>query len=155
MKCELCGHQDAPYTTNVEGSTMQLCEQCRSFGTVVKKQSPTPLVSKKAVPVQKNIASSPDRPVLLQEIVAEYGQRIKRAREKNTWTQEELAKKMNIKASLLHTIEAGKFELNISLARQFEKILRITLVEQQEQKKIDLPRSEGDSFTIGDFMKKR
>jgi putative transcription factor len=69
--------------------------------------------------------------------------------------QEELAKKIAEKESVIHKLESGSIIPAIPLARKLEKFLRIALVETIE---VDSPetsdrRSSSDGLTLGDLIR--
>ena len=67
--------------------------------------------------------------------------------------QEELAKRLNEKESLMHKIESNSITPSISLARKLEKALGIKIVQvyrEDEKRKVNL---KDESLTIGDLIK--
>lgn len=144
----MCGKETEIVTAEIEGTTMEVCRDCAKFGKIVSK--PRPTMIKKEKPKPK--IALPEREIILV-IVENYGERIKKKREQLGLKQEELAKKLGIKESLLHKLEAGYFEPNMDLARKFERILGVKLVVQHEEVRKRKEISAGDRFTIGDFIK--
>jgi len=67
--------------------------------------------------------------------------------------QEEFAKKLNEKESLIQKIESGHFEPSIGLAKKIGRFLKIKLVEEYEEVHEKQVRSKTGSFTIGDIIK--
>jgi len=68
--------------------------------------------------------------------------------------QEELAKRLSIKTSLLHQIESGRFVPPIDLARTFEKALHLQLVQEHREKHKPTGKGSTETFTIGDLLRK-
>ena len=70
--------------------------------------------------------------------------------------QEELARRLAEKESVIHHIESGNFVPSLALARKLEKCLGITLVEipQLEREKQHI-NFRDDALTIGDLLKKK
>jgi putative transcription factor len=151
MQCDLCG-KDTPILllTNIEGSQLSLCKGCAQHGKVVR-------VIHKEVPVDRERHSSPvqraeDGPKA-EVIVEEFSVLIKAAREKLNLKQEEVAKKLNEKESLIQALESGHHHPNLELAKKFEHFYHITLTEVVKEEQI-VPRSGSSSaFTLGDFIK--
>jgi putative transcription factor len=149
MMCDMCGNKPSLNRVEVEGTSMLLCEQCSSFGKItgrVQSQQPR----QKEAPTKQTVTDSDE---ILQVITPNYNVLIKNKREKLGLKQEELAKKLSEKESLLHQIEAGKFIPSIPLARKFEKELGLTLVEEHREKHQPTNKSKETSLTIGDLMK--
>ncbi|MFH1174038.1 MAG: multiprotein bridging factor aMBF1 [archaeon] len=149
MTCEMCGNKPASYQVEVEGTSMLLCEQCATFGKVVGK-----LVKYSPEKKQKRtVPTETAREERVQVIIARAGRAIKEKREQLGLKQEELAKRLNEKESLLHQIESSKFIPSIALARKFEKALGLVLVEEHTEKHDQVIRAKDETLTIGDLMK--
>lgn len=146
--CEMCGKQDLLMKALVEGVEMNVCKGCASFGKIL--QAPR-------MPLKSQGHSFSQRPKELQiveEIVEEYAQKIKQAREKRNLNQEEFAKMVNEHASLLRNIEAGKQRPTFELAKKLEKMLNIVLIEKStaEDEPKEEKRSAKGPLTIGDIL---
>jgi putative transcription factor len=141
----MCGKQAELFTAVVEGTQMMVCANCGSFGKVLRKVQP-PAASKPAF-IRRE-------PVQVEQVVSDYAQRIKAAREKRGMTQEDFAKLVTVKESLIHKMETGQFEPPIDIARKMEKALHITLVEvREESAAAPAPKGEkSEGLTIGDIM---
>jgi putative transcription factor len=91
-------------------------------------------------------------------LVENYGAKIKKAREKLGWSQEDLGLKVNEKASLIGKIETEKFVPSNVITRKLEHILGITLLTKEPS--IAVPKSsktQPQELTLGDvvIIKKR
>ncbi len=153
MNCELCGKQADLKEVLVEGTRMRLCASCAHYGKVL--EAPARPARRSVPSVPRSYSPEPARNNLVQALVDDFSNRIKRRRESMGLKQEELAKRINIKASLLHSIESGKFKPSIELARVLEKALRVQLVEQQEQESASFQGTTSEGMTIGDLLKKK
>lgn len=149
MNCEMCGSEEKLFKTLIEGTELNVCKKCAKFGKII---SEVKIETKEKKPAKIEQETAPEKEVL-QIIVPDYGQRIKKAREALGLKQEDFAKKINEKISLIHNIESNRFEPSISLARKLEKFLKITLVEQYEEERDKASKAKSDTFTIGDFIK--
>lgn len=147
MQCELCGKDTELFTAVVEGIQLRVCAGCGRFGKVLRR-APPPASLAKPVPVRTE-------PTKIERIVDEYGQRIRAAREKQGLTQEEFAKRVMVKESLVHKMETGTFEPDIELARKLERLLHIRLVEVREESETGTARKDDRpaGLTIGDILK--
>jgi putative transcription factor len=148
----MCGSNASLFLTKVEGTSLKLCEKCSKYGVVQKKiQDPLEIAKKKEtkLPLKKTT------PQVEEGVVSNYSEVIKNAREKKGLKQEELAKKINEKESLLHKIESGHMEPPILLARKLEHFLGIKIVEEvkfQDYANVS-PKAAYDTLTLGDVIK--
>ncbi|MBI2140107.1 TIGR00270 family protein [Candidatus Woesearchaeota archaeon] len=150
MRCELCGKELPLVRAEIEGSTLSVCQQCCRFGKIVGKVSSPSGKSPTLSGMPGKIESRPE-PVL--SLIPDYGVLIKKKREAMGLTQEEFAKKINEKESLLHKIETNNFEMSIPLAEKLERFLHITLIQQAEDTHESIAPRKREGFTLGDFIK--
>ena len=145
MQCELCGKVTELVVAMVEGTQLNVCANCGRFGKVLTR---TP----QAAPRKAQQA----RTVPVEQVVADYASRIRTAREKRGLTQEEFAKIIQVKESLLHKMETGNFEPPLDTARKLERILHINLVEVQQETEnaTGAKESKPAGLTIGDILKR-
>ena len=148
MGCELCGSESEMFKAIVEGSEMNVCQNCSKFGKIINK----PKQNFNLKP--KTIKKKQDKPETIFLIVDNYAQLIKTAREKMKLKQEEVAKKIAEKESLIHSIESGKHEPNINLARKLERFYNIKLIEEHKEENQNIGKSNASGLTIGDLIKK-
>lgn len=145
----MCGQDTQLYKSDVEGTILNVCKKCSNFGKVISVVKKEIKEEKKKVITREK--ESEDEIILT--IVGGYGEIIKNKREKLGIKQEDFAKKINEKASLMHKIETNHFEPNISLARKIEKVLHVSLIEIESIKPSKLDTSKSEGLTIGDFIK--
>ncbi len=149
--CDMCGQETEDLViASIEGVELSVCARCAKFGKILRKQRPQQKEEKKPREIR-----IPKRAEIIQIISEDYANKIKNAREKMFIKQEDLAKRINEKESLIQHIESGKSEPNIYLARKLDKFLNITLVEQNEEKHEDIKGHSSEGFTLGDFIKVR
>lgn len=144
--CEICGkNYDNLNKAIVESVMMDVCENCGKFGKVVSSgRSLVSLAERKVVMKHKPIEES---------IVGNYHNIIKKAREDKGLKQEELAKSVAEKESIIHKIETGSLKPSIILAKKLEHFLDINLVEIVEEKKEISFNLKDSEMTIGDMLK--
>ena len=133
----------------IEGTELDVCSNCARFGKILHK--PNPAVIEKAI--RKKQMPKKEEPDLV--IVPDYGRIIKEKRERKGLKQEELAKAISERESLIQKIESGHLEPSIRLARKLESFLKIRLVEEYQEKRIIGQDSRSGTLTIGDLIKKR
>lgn len=149
MQCDLCGKTGEMYRTEIEGTIMTTCADCKKFGKEIRKIRETTKV------VKQEIQKKPKKIEAVETITKNYSELIKNAREKLGMTQKDFAKKLSEKESNIHAMESRKREPSISVARKIEKQLGIKLVEihVEEEFKIPLsPKNTGSELTLGDFI---
>lgn len=146
MKCEMCGNSEAVNIVDIEGSRMALCQGCSRMGKSISRIR-THAPQRKPQPVQ--IKHEKEEPIEL--INKNYARIIKTAREKRGMKQEDFAKLIHEKESVIRHMESGDHEPTIPLARKLEKYLNISLVEQYEEK-FKAGKSQDDTMTIGHIM---
>ncbi len=159
MICELCG-KDVPrlHKVVIEGVIMNVCDDCAKFGKEIKgnkipkdvKYLPPEVVRERLERKKRRHR----RDVLEEEEVLreDYPQVIRKAREKLGLTQEELAKRILEKRTVISKIERGEMRPDEKLIKKLEKALDIKLKEKisgvyrTEEKK-------STSLTLGDLLK--
>ena len=146
MKCDLCGNNEAVMVADIEGASLNVCSNCSRFGKPIRPVSGLPKAAKKQARIE------PAMPEVEEVIVADYAGLIRNARERSGMNQEDFAKKLNEKVSVIHKIETGSFEPDIAMARKLEKILGIKLVEKHEEVHQKQARRDSNHFTIGDLI---
>ncbi len=140
--CELCGKAAPLFRAMVEGSELNVCAACGKYGKML--QRPVMRVAQKA-PVQK--APEPS-----EVVVSDYAQRIRSAREKSGMTQKEFALKLNEKESIIQKVENGLFVPPIDMAKKLERLLRIKLVEVEQEEEVSAGKKGSGPLTIGDII---
>ena len=148
--CEMCGkRQEILKEAIVEGTILSLCVNCTSYGEIVvleKKKTETKLVQQ-----AMNLDTEEKE---IEVIIPDAGEQIKKARERKNLKQEDLAKLLAEKSSVISSIESSKAHLSMKLAKKLEQYFGMTLVikhtELEPPKKIDLADSD---LTIGDLIR--
>jgi putative transcription factor len=151
----MCGKETDLVRASVEGAEMNVCADCARFGKVLEMRGDK-LGHSSSFPGIRKVRSLPRRPEVLQAIVPDYAMKIRQAREKMGLTQEEFAKKLGEKQSIMQKMESGAFRPSIKTARKLERLLRIRIVEDLEDGNVPLSEASGSSsasLTIGDFIK--
>jgi putative transcription factor len=152
----MCGSENHLFKARIEGSLLNVCQKCAKFGKVLASVQDPKLIAKvqkKQQTLQKTAPISEKE--ITESLVENWNDLIKKKRESLNLTQEEFAKKINEKESIIHKIETGSFEPNISLARKLEKFLKIKLVEQGTAQEEVPGATKSEEFTLGDFIKVR
>lgn len=140
MNCELCGKQRELVLALVENIEMKVCSDCSKFGKVLREIKEIEEEEKK-----------PEEEEFVEGIVDDYSKIIKDKREKMGMKQDELAKKLNIKESVIHKIETGILEPNMETARKLENFLRIKLITEYNVKYKKIGTYD-KAMTLGDLI---
>jgi putative transcription factor len=133
MQCEICGSdiKGNPIRVTVEGTVLDVCGKCAHYGKPQDKWTP---VSRKISPAERVIAAhKPKRDIfdkLEDEIITDYAQVIKKARESMGLTIEELASKIMEKATLIRKIEREELIPEDAVRKKLETTLNIKLTEK-------------------------
>ncbi len=158
----MCGKETASLLpVRIEGTILNVCRDCARFGDNVKagskQQTAEPSVIQARLQNRENRMKTRDVYETSEEsieLAEDFSKRIKEAREKLGWKQEELAAKMNERESIVHKLESGGMYPDDALVRKVEKTLNIKLKE-----KVLLIKGEktvgGKSMTLEDFIKKK
>lgn len=138
-ECELCGSKKASRKTKIDGAILTACEDCVRLGEEVPIVELKP--TKKAIPKLEGLeeAVKPNFHVL-----------IKSERSKRNLTQEDLAKKLNEKSSIIKRIEDG-WEPSINVIKKLERFFNVKLTEEVEEKQIE-KKTDNAKLTIGDVV---
>ncbi|MBI5871679.1 TIGR00270 family protein [archaeon] len=156
--CEMCGRNvDNICRAIIEGSILNVCSLCSGFGVVLvsplqkigvdagTKTSSSSLDRFKQVIAQKGMLEEQDL------IVKDYGEKVRKAREKKGLTQEELAKAIAEKVSVIQKVEAGQMKPTLLLAKRLQQFLGVELIEKYEEEKPIINFKKSKEITIGDL----
>jgi putative transcription factor len=159
-QCEMCGSEQPSLTTvKVEGAELQLCDDCKEFGTEVRTESGgSDSGSSGSAGSSAGGGSTRRRRDMfdtMDEIVADYDQRIREARESRSLSQEELAKSLNEKASLIRKLERGDMLPSDDVRSELEAELGISLIEGQEADDTEWSSDSSTTTTLGDVVKRK
>ena len=143
--CEICGKNfENLERAIVEGVMMGVCSGCAKFGKIIPVRKPL-IEPKRIVPIHTK--------EVMEDIVTDYAELIKNAREKKGLKQEELAKEIAEKESVLSKVESGSLRPSFILAKKLEQFFNIKLIEFLEEKKQVNLNLKNNELTIGDLLK--
>lgn len=135
--CEMCGKElPSLRRATIEGTVMSVCGNCVKFG-VEHAGAQTEVTGRSRVTqsLERRAARGRSRDVfeeMQEELVEDYGQRVRRAREARGMTLEQLGERLKTRRDTLAKIESGSYHPEESLIRVLEKELGIKLKEKPE-----------------------
>ncbi|PSQ08031.1 TIGR00270 family protein [Halobacteriales archaeon QS_6_71_20] len=169
-QCEMCGAEKASLTaTKVEGAELELCGDCSEFGTEVRTESGSSASTKYSTSSSSSSSSgssgssgssssssSRQRDMFddMETVAADYDDRIRRAREAEGMSREELASDINEKASVVRKLERADILPEDDIQEKLERKLGISLVEGREVDDADWEGSSSGSMTLGDVVQR-
>lgn len=172
MQCEMCGKETGDLSVAlVEGSELEVCSECESFGEVLHDESDD---------TGSSTASSSDgagasgastsrssggggggggggRRDPFEEmgaLASDYPERVRQAREGMELTQEELADRLNEKQSLIRKIEGGDMRPDEEVRGKLESALEVSLTEEVSADDWESEGS-GGGYTLGDIVERK
>ena len=155
MLCEMCGAESASLEPRkVSGSVLRVCTSCAGMG---KQTSYRESVGHRAFVAQtlekreqktryKDISS--DEKVL----VSNYGDVVRKARERKGLDHVSLAMKISEKKSIITSVESGNMKPNEKLIKKLENFLKINLMEDIEETSSSYKGGSKKNFTMGDLI---
>ncbi len=159
MECEICGKavpEHNPIRAKIEGSVMVVCKECSKLGKIQKAPPKPKFVkqqkTKKSAPKKTRNYSRNDEPS--EELIENFKDEVRRAREAKNWSREDLGKKINERVSVITRIETGKMTPDLKLTKKLEKALDVKLLEKIDNVDLNqfISNSSGER-TLGNIMK--
>ena len=163
MNCEICGKEkDNLYETVIEGAHLKVCSDCSKLGKRVYSEKKNEMnVSMKADYLKKydvEPKKKKGKSAMLKSFdrvpVDKFGSKIREAREKRGLTQDEFARLIKEKESLIHAIEAERIEPSEKVAKKIQNSLGIKVIEDLKANENTPFRSkDNEKMTLGHFIK--
>jgi len=164
LQCEVCGRHitGKPFKAIIEGARLVVCSECAPLGSLsweLKTPQPAKPTVKPQKPQrwQKRAAVKPSSPLeTTLELIEDFGNRIRQARETQRLSHEDLGRKINEKVSLLKKLESQKMKPDNRLAEKLQHTLKIKILIPPSEEK--LPKSlltttpPSRTVTLGDLI---
>jgi len=176
VQCEMCGAEvSSPKTVKVEGAELDVCDDCAGFGTEVKTQDSSSTSTKYSTSSSSGGSSGGDSSGSsssgggggggrrrsdmfddMDEIVTDYDERIRQAREDRDLSQSDLANELNEKASLIRKLERGDTLPSDDVQSKLESFLEVSLSGGAggDDEEWSGGSSTGE-YTLGDVVKRK
>ena len=122
MDCEICGRQNADIDAFIEKVKMRVCDECSKLGKVVYVDRPASQTRPRF--------SAPAREKIDIELVEDYAEIIRKARNSKGLTRKQLGDQIDEKESYLERIEKGTTPPNDKMAKKLMRKFDIKLYEE-------------------------
>lgn len=137
-ECELCGSKKAERKTKIDKVILNACDDCVKFGQEIPKVE---LIDSKKTPASMEMGEG---------VLPNFHVLIRNERSKMNMTQEDLAKKLNEKSSVIKRVEDG-WEPPMNVIKKFERLFGIKLTQELKEEKVGV-KAGGSKLTIGDVV---
>jgi len=178
VQCEMCGTEtQSPNKIKVEGAELDVCDECTDFGTEVTTDDAASTSTKYSTgssagdsggstSTTGSAASSAssgggggsrrDMFDEMDELVQDFDQRIRSARESAGLSQSDLADRLNEKASLIRKLEHGDHLPSDEVQRKLERELGIDLSGGASEEDTEWEGgSDVGEYTLGDVVERK
>jgi putative transcription factor len=158
LNCDICGREitNQAYKIMVEGAKMLVCGRCQRLGKPYVEDpafNRTPPKGTFGPRVVQRRAPELLRGMDETDIVEDCADRVRRQRMKLGLSQDQLAKSVKEKLSVIQKIEIGKMVPNTRLCRSLEHELKIKLLVPHKEI-VDVPKTAAPTeVTLGDIIK--
>ena len=165
MNCDICGREitGQAFKVRVEGAKMLVCAKCQQLGKPYAEDAaprPPRRPSTSAITMSGPISRPGPRRRVAElpkemdelDIAEDYPARVRDRRMKIGLSQEELAKRVKEKLSVIQKVETGKMAPNSRLCRELEHELKVKLLVPL--KEAALPKAAAPAeVTLGDIIR--
>ncbi|MDD5317537.1 MAG: multiprotein-bridging factor 1 family protein [Candidatus ainarchaeum sp.] len=122
--CEVCGEGVEAFVVLIEGAKLRVCRNCARGEKVLAAIAPP------ASPRPGKSQPAPQRAAMEMELVPDYAERIRKAREKMRIGADVLAEIVFETESFLRRVESGRARPSDALGKRLERELGIRLYEE-------------------------
>jgi len=154
LNCEVCGQRILGKSMRViiEGAKLVVCSDCSKLGKETwEPPRPRSVIARMVKPKPK--PQDLPREVAEYELPEDFAKRVRASREKLSLTQEELAKHVKERLSIIQKIESGKIIPDMKLSRVLEHVLRVKLlVPRKEPTGFEGQAITPPELTLGDLV---
>ena len=162
LNCDICGRviSEQAFKIEVEGAKMLVCHSCQKLGKPYNEEprpapQPQPKVIRSTyVPTlaRKRKSELPKEMDQL-DLADDVAEQVRKHRTKLGLSQEDLAKRVKEKLSVIQKIENGKMTPDMRLCRTLEHELKVKLLLPHAETE-DLPKGSAPSeVTLGDIIR--
>ena len=155
MECEMCGAESATLQPRkTSGSVLQVCSNCSGLGSEPTHRESIGHRAYVAQTLEKREQKNRHKEIEIDDfvLVENYGEIVRKARERMNLDHSSLAGKISEKKSILTSVEAGNMKPNEKLLKKLETFLKIKLTEKIEPTNSSPSSSIGEGLTMGDLL---
>ena len=135
---------------------MMVCSRCQRLGTPYEEE---PITVRQ--PVRKALTlgvvrrKAPELPKGMEEsdLAEDYAERVRKHRMKSGLSQEDLAKRVKEKLSVIQKIETGKMTPDTQLCRELEHELKVKLLVPRKETPATPKSTAPAEVTLGDIIR--
>lgn len=140
--CEMCGKEGSLILTEIEGTRLNVCSNCSKYGVTSRPSKKVFVKHRKLLPEETE-----------ESVVFDFPDRIKQVREKKRMNQEEFAKFLNEKESVVQKWEAGNLKPGLGMAKKLSRMFETNFIQKIEDKEVKIEKSKTGEMTLGDLIK--
>jgi putative transcription factor len=158
LNCDICGREISgqAFKVKVEGAKLLVCGRCQRLGTPYVEEPAVKRPLARSIPAPRaGPRKAPELPKGMEEldIAEDCADRVRHQRMKLGLSQDELAKRVKEKLSVIQKIETGKMAPDTKLCRELEHELKIKLLLPRKEI-LEVPKSTPPAgVTLGDIMR--
>lgn len=156
MRCEVCGQEirGQPFYRIIEGGRMTVCGQCSKFGSGDWDPRQVNVSQNQRRPAQPRRLRNDLEAAEELELIDNYGELIRKSRQKKKLSVEDFAKKINEKESVVKKMEKEEMNPPAKLIKKIENTLNIMILERGEApSRVQISTKATTGRTLGDIMK--
>ena len=156
MRCEVCGQEirGQPFYRIIEGGRMTVCGQCSKFGSGDWDPRQVNVSQNQRRPAQPRRLRNDLEAAEELELIDNYGELIRKSRQKKKLSVEDFAKKINEKESVVKKMEKEEMNPPAKLIKKIENTLNIRILERGEApSRVQISTKATSGRTLGDIMK--
>jgi len=158
LNCDICGREISgqAFKVKVEGAKLLVCSRCQRLGKPYVEEPPVGRPLSRGISAPRAVQRrAPELPRGMDEtdIAEDCADRVRRQRMKLGLSQEELAKRVKEKLSLIQKIETGKMTPDSKLCRALEHELKIKLLIPRKEISEVPNAAPPTEVTLGDIMR--
>lgn len=157
----MCGQEiyARPVKIEIEGAVLEVCPSCAKHGKKVtetkssKPRSFTQPTTSKRTSAPRFTSSRSSQPIAGgKELVPDYHERIRLARQKMKLTQKDVSIQTKVSVSELQSIETGKMRPPDKIIEKLEKFFEIKITEEVKAYRPQDQRKSAAFQTLGDIV---
>jgi putative transcription factor len=159
MECEVCGRQiyGRQHRVVIDSARLLTCTGCAKYATATWQRRDDPKRGQPRHKARSNLPRKVPAPLVREDLVlvGDFGNRIRRGREKLRFSHEELSREIGARVSILQKLEVGKMIPELNLTRKLERALKITLLQNAaavDYGSAPITAQKPSELTLGDVV---